>query len=197
MAYPDNLFKRTGIIGMIGVTAFAFSCSKQEEKDIDKYIASIRKAGMSEGAQAHLRMTASIITGVRIISFPKDDVTGRYGISYKPPFRPGPETDSEELKRFENEYKEKINIEIEKLKSHADFDHSGFISTEEARNFRTLLESGYKVNFVLEDKGKDIIETAKALEITADELKKLTEEYNALAEKLTDIEGNPLSKIEF
>jgi hypothetical protein len=113
------------------------ACSASAQSDLDEYVSSIRQSGMSESAAGSVRMVASILSGSSTFrAIPTPD---GWGLSYGPPENPN--------LRWEEKFKtlrtREANREAwtEFLKDYADTDGSGFVSTEEGRVLRRLVET--------------------------------------------------------
>jgi hypothetical protein len=78
------------------------------------------------------------------------------------------------------------DILVDQLKPFADADDSGFVTTEEAADFRWLVEYGYLVAQVIRDEGPSIDFVARASGKDLGDAERRVEEYKALARRITE-----------
>jgi hypothetical protein len=88
--------------------------------------------------------------------YEQDAATGAYWSSFVGSRCKSPIQDSVQAETEEMEYRYKLEKEILGLKSLADTDNSGFVSTAEGFEFRSLIEFGYKAAFVAEEEKGDL-----------------------------------------
>jgi hypothetical protein len=111
------------------------------QSDFERYVEEVRKSGMTEDAAGSIRMAAMILSGATIFEV-KPAPDGSLRRSYSSPmcFRPG--ADSEQLRALRERIEAKQQVWIAFLKTRADTDGSGFVSTEEGSAMRRRVELG-------------------------------------------------------
>ena len=171
------------------------SCSERKvPKDLISYINKVKEAGISEVGEFQVKAVAYILSGATQISFRYDSLAGSYLPMYVSTVCPNPESDTKEeieKKQIRLNLSDKISYELKKF---ADIDSSGFVSTEEATRFRSIIEFGFLVNQLIgEDKNNlNLIATASRKDTTT--ARKDIEEYLNLARKIREsgISGVPI-----
>jgi hypothetical protein len=123
--------------------------------DFVAYVEAVRAAGASESAQGDLKMVASILTGERVLEFPKDDDGDYTGESYRSKACPPPGLTPDQLDRWYDEKSKKLDPILAKLEELADADHSGFVTNPEAGDLRRAFIVGEKVAFLAEKETSD------------------------------------------
>jgi hypothetical protein len=161
-------------------------CAQTQTKDsneLEEYIAKIREWRMTESARMHLRSVASILSENTILSFSKDDASGAYWKSYGSASCPDPNMDPAELKRTREEYEARIAPIISTLRSLADTDESGFVTPEEAEQFRELVEFAYQASFVAEQAGAGSENFLTGMSMDKERFERRAEEYKSMYAK--------------
>jgi hypothetical protein len=124
---------RTILTLLIGFTVVAAGAHAQS--DFDEHVASIRDSGMTERARSDLRTVAGILAGTttfKAMRAPDGSVGQSYG---------GPGPDGSVPTRDQVRTRAAAaDAWIDFLKTQADMDHSGFVSTEEGDALRRLIE---------------------------------------------------------
>lgn len=156
----------------------------QTPKDMDDYIAEIRKTGMSEMARAHVRTVAGILAGTTLLEYRTDPANGRYWPSYRSTTCPNPNAGPDEVDEWTQlRLSEAAQLTLA-LQPFADFDGSGFVSSSEGYDFRRLFEFGCLVVKVKEEEGPIPEAIARASGMDVDEIEERIAEYEALSVKI-------------
>jgi hypothetical protein len=146
---------------------------------------------MTEEAESALRLLASVRTGGVHVSFHKDTETGAYSDSYRSVSCPNPKATPEELRRFQQHSEERLLLELRTLKSLADLDASGFVSTEEARRFVDLWMFGVKLVEVMKFEGRSRQGVARAMRMSVDALDRQMAAYGEFRSSLAFPDDGP------
>jgi hypothetical protein len=141
---------------------------------------------MSEAATSALDDVSSVFSGNTILSYPKDAASNRYGDSFRSTVCPNPKASETELKRFEADLQLKTETTRKMLQPLADFDNSGFVSSDEGKEFRDLFFFGLKASYVRSHEGPDSAALARGLGISVERYQERARRYIALREKLGD-----------
>ena len=171
------------------LAALIVGCRNADPPDFRQYVESIRRARMTESAQDELRAVASIRIGHASVSFPKDPDSGSYASSYRSNTCPNPNATPEEQGAFRDRARAEEMKEVAQLIPLADADSSGFVSTEEARDFRSLYEFGLKVSYVIGQEGGDPAAVAKGMGMSRDALMQWVSAYKPFAQSLKRLGG--------
>ena len=131
----------------VGALALA-ACCHRSTPELADYMEKIRATGMSEGAETSVRAVASIRVGQTLLMFNKEAETGQYDREYRSGACPLPGATREQLEAWRKRLLEGTQKELERLKPLADFDRSGFITTEEGARFRSLYEFGVEAAYI-------------------------------------------------
>jgi len=126
-------------------------CQEKSNPELEKYIENIRKSRMTEDALGTIKMVSNIRWGYTNLTFVKDTSYGTYGKRYSSSFCSKLGMDSLEIKKINNKISTDVNADFDKIRDLADFDNSGFITTNEANKFRTLIEFGLLADFVAKE----------------------------------------------
>lgn len=137
---------------------------------------------MTEDAKITLKMVSSIRTGDTPLTFVKDSSSGNYGTAYGSSFCPRPGTDSSQIKKILDQIESDENADLEKIRFLADFDNSGFITTDEANHLRKLIEFGLLATFVAK-KGEPEKIVTRFLGIPDARFLKMVEDYKNIVRK--------------
>ncbi|HVF58329.1 MAG TPA: hypothetical protein VNJ70_00725 [Thermoanaerobaculia bacterium] len=108
--------------------------------DLESYLQKIRADGMTESAYRSLMMVASLRTGWSTMTLEKDPENGFYMRSYGSSTCDVPGADPALIAAKKKELSEATEHELRRLRPLADFDGSGFVTTEEGSRFRQLYE---------------------------------------------------------
>ena len=148
--------------------------------DLVAYVEKVRSAGATEDAQGSLHMVAGIMTGDTLLQFPKDSDSGEYGNSYMNTSCPKPGLSTQELAQLRKESEDRTRPVLKVLRTVADSDTSGFISTAEGWALRRNFEFGAKLAFLVEKEGKDRERLLKLLHVTPEEFASKLAAYSRL-----------------
>lgn len=121
------------------VAAFvSVACCASAESDLDEYVASIKRTGMSERAAGDVRTVANILSGGTIFQArPSPD--GSIGRFYGGPLESGLGWSERQAILRERAVSREAWAEF--LKDHADTDGSGFVNTNEGAALRRRVET--------------------------------------------------------
>jgi hypothetical protein len=161
-------------------------CQEKSNPELEKYIESIRKSRMTEDAMSTIKMVSNIRMGYTNLTFIKDTSSGTYSNRYTSSFCPKPGMDSLEVKKVYDKIDADVNADFEIIRDLADFDNSGFITTNEANKFRTLIEFGLLADFVAKN-GESKSSLGKSW--IRGNFEKTIEDYKLLVIKATKIPG--------
>ena len=159
--------------------------------DLREYLDEVRAEGMTEDARGSLYSVASIKTGGTVLMFPKDEVTGSYGMSFRSTRCPAPGVDPEEWQAVMKEEQAKIEAEMAVLKPIADTDRSGFVSSAEGWRLRSAMELGAQAAFIFEDVGHDRDKLLQAMNLSEEQLQKRLTEYHYYLDLLPSYQQEP------
>jgi hypothetical protein len=161
--------------GALAVGSLAHAAAPPPPSELQAYLDSLRQAGVSELGRGELLTVSSVQERVDLMTFEKfGDV---YVTQYQDRFCgiPGHATMPEVLAAEKG---------VDALRPLADFDGSGFVSTEEAARFRELFELGRSLPYVVEhEKTTDAAVLSRALRRSPAELAAASAEYPALTAK--------------
>ncbi len=154
-----------------------------DSNDLEKYMRQIRSWGMTEGAHMVLFTVANMVNGFTILSFSPDSANGAWTRGYRSTACPLPGADSLAVAKLQDELAEKNERVVAALRTSADRDGSGFVTTEEASELRTLVELGYFTDYLVTKTSLGLEEMAKANSLTAQKLLDRVETYNDVAHR--------------
>lgn len=144
------------ILVSLAITPVMLTASGQplgDGADLTAYLQEIRTSGVSEFGKMQLNSVAGICSGATIFEYRLDKESGRYWPSYTSATCPKPGADPPEIEKWKRLTLSDTAMLVGKLKPFADFDASGFVTTQEASDFRWLVEYGYLVAQVIRDEG--------------------------------------------
>jgi hypothetical protein len=178
---------------LIAASLLITACSRESPPDLERYLMTIREAGMSEGAQQALRSVAVVRIGQTLLSFEKDSTTGQYARVYHSASCPVRGATAEQLKAWREGLDKAATKEVERLRSLADFDSSGFITTEEGLKFRRLAETGLEAAYICRHDVCTQEALSTAIGLPPASLRELLGEYKDLQERAAarKIDGFP------
>lgn len=168
---------------------------EKDSADLKAYLDEIRASGASEGARSAVRMIAGISSGATILEYRLDEASGRYWPSYMSATCPNPNATNPELEQWKLLRRSETDILSEKLKPFADADQSGFVTTQEADEFRSLIEFGYLVAQVNRDEGTSVALVARASGLDEGEAKRRVDAYQALALRIRNADVTELPEV--
>jgi hypothetical protein len=157
-----------------------------EQSDLDRYIEEIKASGMSEQGRTHIYTVASICTGNLILKYHHDEASGQYWPSYSGTTCPKPDADTPEIARWKKLMISETDQLVVRLRPFADSDKSGFVTTEEASDFRFLIEFGILAGQVFQEESADLDTLSRASGIVVGEVADRLEAYRTLARRITD-----------
>ena len=166
------------IIAITIVPSFVFSQTETQPTDLIECINQIKAWNMSESARGSLGQIARIRLGGSILSFQKDENSGAYFNSYSGTMCYSPDRNPEEIRLEREQFQYKVDGEIIKLRPLADFNDSGFVSTSEGSQFRSLIEFGYKAAYVNSAEDGDIGRICQGLMMNEGTFNEMLEKYN-------------------
>jgi hypothetical protein len=181
------LISAASIILFLAAPSFA-------QTDLEEYIVERRAAGMSEAAESAVQTVAGILSGATVFTVNRNP-DGSYGRSYFAAlcFRPG--ADSEEMKRLRGQINRKKEHELQRLQQLADLDGSGFVSTDEGRHVRELVEFGFQMDQMEPEDRETVEKAAKSLGREVTWVKSAAVDYRRLAMELNASEGAKLPQV--
>ena len=115
--------------------------------------------------------------------FEWDEASGRYWPSYHSANCPLPGADPEETAAWEEEQELAREADLAGVKGFADADGSGFVSTAEGQDFRSLVEYGYLAAQLLEEGKTSIQELAAASGLSEPAARSRLDAYLAVVER--------------
>jgi hypothetical protein len=101
-------------------------------------------ARIEEGAYYPLRAVAGVQLGHILIAYHVDETSGRCQLRFSNKACVNLQADPEQLKEQQEDLQEELYEHILLLRSGADADNSGFVTTEEGARFRELFEFGHQ-----------------------------------------------------
>ena len=120
------------------------------------------------------------MTGDTLLQFPKDADSGEYGNSYMNTSCVKPGLSTQELAQLRKDAEDRTRPVLKVLRSVADSDSSGFISSTEGWALRRNFEFGAKLAFLVEKEGKDKERLLKLLHVTPAEFDSQLAAYSRL-----------------
>lgn len=124
--------------------ALAAASGATAQSDFEKYVESVRKAGMTERASGDVRMIAGILAGGSTFKAMRAP-DGNVGRSYSSNMCFVPTKDAALLAKqsaLRQKLQAKEDVWKQFLQKRADADDSGFVSTEEGSEMRRIVEMG-------------------------------------------------------
>ncbi len=151
--------------------------------EMREYVARIRESKMSESAHSVLAGIAGIRLGQTKLSFLRDDESGAYFTSFQSMMCPRPDADTALLRAANEETSRLRDVDITKMRPLADMDSSGFVTTEEANEFRSLFEFGLQLRTVTQNEGGDTVRICKGVRLSLDKLRDKKHRFSRLVEQ--------------
>jgi hypothetical protein len=130
---------------------------------------------MSEGALGRLTQIAELRTGVTVLSYEKDNMTGKYFPSYSSSVCPI--RGATRLQALFAAGKRDIEPELLRLRTVADADNSGFVSSDEASLFGEMVEFGLRLNYFAKNEENSADRLAGVMCMGAEELRSRVRKY--------------------
>jgi len=175
------------IVSVIASMVFTGGQQAGDGADLNEYLQGIRASGISEVGKGQLIMVAGICAGATIFQYQVDKASGRYWPSYTSATCPKPDADPPELEKWKLTKRSDTEILADKLKAFADSDQSGFVTTQEASDFRYLVEYGYLVAQVVRDEGATMELVTRASGKDAATASRELSRYRALTHRLAGV----------
>jgi hypothetical protein len=142
--------------------------------DLRAYLEEIKAAGMTEDAASSIRTVAAIETGATLLDIRTDEAGKIASRGYTASFCPRPGMSEEALAQLRKDMvkmEAKVKREMERLRSLADGDGSGFVSSEEGMRLRRLYELGKSILVVTADGLRDAEKVAERLQMPLETLR--------------------------
>ena len=168
---------------MLFVPAVLGAQEPQATDDFTAYIEQLRSWGMTEAARMSLYTLACVQSGLSVFIVEKDDSSGAYRFGYRGTSCPKPDMSEAERQELRKEQDAKIDPLVEKMRSIADTDKSGFVTTEEAQLFRAVVEFGYQASNVVKAEAHDMEKVCRGLSMTEKQIRERETQYKELLPK--------------
>ncbi len=173
----------------------ALGCRKGANSDLEDYLAAIRAAGMSEGAHASLRAVAAVSSKRTLLTFEKNQETGRYDRTYQSTTCPLPNATPKQFADWQRGLLEAADKDVKQLKPLADFDNSGFVTTDEGNRFRRIYEAGVEAAYICEHQPCTLVSLTKGFGMSEPHLLSLLRPYNKVQKYAEDRHLNGFPKV--
>lgn len=157
-----------------------------QQSDLNNYIEGIKASGISENGRNQIYTIASICTGSMILDYQFDESSGRYWPSYMSATCPKPDADPPEFARWKELMATESDQLVPLLKPFADADGSGFVTTDEASDFRFLIEFGFLAEHVFHSRGANLDALSKASGREPKDAEARLSAYKTLARRIMD-----------
>jgi hypothetical protein len=122
-----------------------------------------------------LTQIAELRTGVTVLSYEKDNMTGKYFPSYSSSVCPI--RGATRLQALFAAGKRDIEPELLRLRTVADADNSGFVSSDEARRFAEMVEFGVRLDYFATNVGDSADRLARVMGMRTEELRSRVRKY--------------------
>jgi len=165
---------------LLFVPAIVAAEDPRDKDDFTTYVDQIRKWGMTENARMSIGMIASIEAGATLLSFQKDDSSGAYFPRYMSASCPKPDMSESEREEWRDELEAKVAPFIGKMRPIADTNNSGFVTTEEGREFRAVVEFGYQASHIVNKEGHDMKKICAGLSMNEERARERAKQYRKL-----------------
>lgn len=178
-------------LGSIGLTMHAQRHSSPS--DFERYVEEVRKRGMTESADSDIAGIASVTSGAVLLIFEEVGQTGKFNQHFVSTVCPIPGAEEEEVKRWKAELRHKADSLAILYRVLADFDSSGFVSTEEGSHFELLYRFASARDQLAPRHGSSPKLIAAALYIAETKIEGLARDYSILYQRVveTGIHGWP------
>ena len=180
---------------LLACACFGSGLRAQEPADFLEHVEKIRKDGMTEAALGDLDVVASIRTGGTLLRFIEGKTPGEYARSYTGTSCDLSEADHGRVAQLQQALRKTTLEDRDALRAHVDADGSGFVSTDEAADFRDLIELGDLAAFVIEEKRLSLDGIATAAALSPEETEAKIARYNGIAERLNAGTRHPMPVI--
>lgn len=175
---------RAHLSQVLGLLGFWIVGAAQAQSDLEQFVAEIREQGMTEAARQNLATVASIWAGATLFAVEKLP-SGEYETRYTTGFFPRPGADAQEVTALRQKLEERVQAELRRLKSLADRDASGFVSTAEGAQFREVILFGLRVSKLEPGDRQNAEIVARALPKELRWVKDTAREYGDLRQRLS------------
>jgi hypothetical protein len=154
---------------------------------------------MSEGAHTALQSVAALITQKTLLTYEKDERTGRYDRTYRSAACPLPNATEKQLDEWKKGLSQSADQEIKNFKTMADFDNSGFINTAEGNRFRRIYETGIESAYLCRLEPCTLAHLSNATGMQASSLLDLLKPYDKIQRRATSrhLRGFPRVPLSF
>lgn len=165
---------------LVGLTA----CTSSEPADFHAYAAELRHSGMTEMAASDLQMAASLLLGTRVAVMNQDPATKEWsrGLMSTTCAAPAARRDGDSRE---------LDALVRRLRSIADTDSSGFVSTAEASQLRTSVECAYYIQSLVGQHVTSVPDWMAALSIDKAGLEQECASYARLRPQLVALGTHP------
>ena len=177
---------KISVIAVLILCVVPAMAEEEKQSDLESYIEGIRASGISEMGRNQVYSVAAICCGSTVLTYRSDEASGRFWPSYTSATCPKPEADPPEIERWKELKVSETDLLVPRLKPFADTDGSGFVTTEEASDFRYLIEYGYLAQQVAQDQGANAKFLAKASGQDPKDAMDRLATYKELARKIID-----------
>lgn len=135
---------RSGSFGILGLNLLVIGLltTPASASELEDYIAHVREYRMTALAEITLDTVASYQLGHSVVTFQKDQASGRYWPGLRSMSCPNPEANAEELAQWQAELNGERKKRVFAIRAIADSDESGFVTTPEAERLRSAIEFG-------------------------------------------------------
>ena len=178
---------RARIAAALGALLVTTTFPVFSQSDLDLYIQHIRARGMTDSAEGDLTMVAMILIGSTNVTFNREP-DGGYSESFRS-WCPRPGAAPGEVNAARAKLAAEAEVWIGKLKKLADTDHSGFVSSEEARRLREVVLLGLEVSQMDQSDTKTPAAVARAIFRSEDEVRTLLGRYKEVALAIGTTDG--------
>jgi hypothetical protein len=145
----DAELKRRHPFSIVVLALWAVACLRPPASDRERYLAERRAAGMSEEAEGALRLIANVLAGRDVVTYEKQ-ADGLYLVEYSNTLCVRPGVDAKQVEALRAKSRVAAEAQLEKLKTLADTDRSGFVSTAEGARVQQLVSFAWEATFVAE-----------------------------------------------
>jgi hypothetical protein len=189
---------RIRLFVLCALLLFSPGCGRKKS-DLDEYLETIRASGMSEGAHTALHSVAALVTQKTLLTYEKDERTGRYDRTYRSAACPLPNATEKQLDEWKKGLSESAAREIKNFRTMADFDNSGFITTVEGNRFRQIYEAGIESAYLCRLEPCTLGHLSSAIGMQAASLLDLLKSYDEIQQRATSrhLRGFPRVPLSF
>lgn len=168
----------------LGSACLGSALGAGDPADLVEHIEKIRTQGMTEAAREDLDVVASIRTGEKLLRFVEGETPGEYLRAYSGTSCNLPEAAHGRVAQLQAALRKTTLEDLDAIRSLADGDGSGFVSTAEAAEFRELIELGYLAVWLTDEQEAPLDRIAAAASLPPEEAAARIARYNRIAERL-------------